>query len=42
MSANITTPRGGEWSAVQVQRALTAARWYRVNQEHQQRLRERI
>jgi DNA invertase Pin-like site-specific DNA recombinase len=24
---NITTPRGGEWSAIQVQRALTAARW---------------
>jgi len=35
---NITTPRGGEWSAVQVQRVLAAARWYRVNQEH---LRER-
>ena len=38
---NITTPRGGEWSAVQVQRVLTAARWYARNQEHQQRLRER-
>jgi DNA invertase Pin-like site-specific DNA recombinase len=38
---NITTPRGGEWSAVQVQRLLTAARWHQVNQEHQQRLRER-
>jgi DNA invertase Pin-like site-specific DNA recombinase len=38
---NITTPRGGEWSAIQVQRALTAARWYARNQEHQQRLRER-
>jgi DNA invertase Pin-like site-specific DNA recombinase len=25
---NIATPRGGEWSAVQVQRALTHARWY--------------
>lgn len=25
---NITTPRGGDWSAVQVQRALTHARWY--------------
>ena len=32
---NITTPRGGEWSAVQVQRVLTAARWYRVNAEEQ-------
>jgi len=38
---NITTPRGGEWSAVQVQRALTAASWHARNQEHQQRLRER-
>jgi DNA invertase Pin-like site-specific DNA recombinase len=38
---NITTPRGGEWSAVQVQRAMTAARWHASNQEHQQRLRER-
>jgi Recombinase len=38
---NITTPRGGEWTAVQVQRVLTAARWYHVNQEHQQRLRAR-
>ena len=28
---NITTPRGGEWSAVQVQRALTAARWHQMN-----------
>src|ERR1700722_11668015 len=35
---NITTPRGGEWSAVQVQRVLTAARWYRTNQEQRQRL----
>jgi DNA invertase Pin-like site-specific DNA recombinase len=34
---NISTPRGGEWSAVQVQRVLTAARWYRVNQEEKQR-----
>jgi DNA invertase Pin-like site-specific DNA recombinase len=25
---NISTPRGAEWSAVQVQRAMTAARWY--------------
>lgn len=32
---NITAVRGGEWSAVQVQRVLTAARWYRVNQEDQ-------
>ncbi len=31
---NIATVRGGEWSAVQVQRVMTAARWYRVNQEH--------
>jgi hypothetical protein len=38
---NITAPRGGEWLAVQVQRVPTAARWYRVNQEDQQRLRER-
>ena len=28
---NIATPRGGEWSAVPVQRALTSARWYREN-----------
>jgi DNA invertase Pin-like site-specific DNA recombinase len=34
---NVTTPRGGEWSAVQVQRVLTAARWYGVNQEHRER-----
>lgn len=27
---NISTPHGGEWSAVQVQRVLTAARWYQV------------
>ncbi len=25
---NVTTPRCGEWSAVQVQRAITAARWH--------------
>jgi DNA invertase Pin-like site-specific DNA recombinase len=25
---NVPTPRGGEWSAVQVKRALTHARWY--------------
>jgi hypothetical protein len=36
---NITTPRRGEWSAVQVQRALRAARGYQVNHEHQERLR---
>jgi DNA invertase Pin-like site-specific DNA recombinase len=30
---NITTPRGGEFSAVQVQRVMTAARWYQRNQE---------
>jgi DNA invertase Pin-like site-specific DNA recombinase len=30
---NIPTPRGGEWSAVQVQRVLSHARWYRVNAE---------
>jgi DNA invertase Pin-like site-specific DNA recombinase len=35
---NIATPRGGEWSAVQVQRVLTGARWYQVNQENRQRL----
>jgi hypothetical protein len=29
----ITTPRGGQFSAVQVQRMLTAARWFRVNRE---------
>jgi DNA invertase Pin-like site-specific DNA recombinase len=28
---NVSTPRGGDWSAVQVQRALTAARWHRAN-----------
>jgi DNA invertase Pin-like site-specific DNA recombinase len=38
---NIAARRGGDWSAVQVKRILTAARWYQVNQEHQQRLRER-
>jgi hypothetical protein len=32
---NIPTVRGGEWSAVQLQRALTAARWHYVNQEQQ-------
>ena len=37
---NITTVRGGEWGAVQV-RVRTSARWYRENQEHLQRLRER-
>jgi DNA invertase Pin-like site-specific DNA recombinase len=30
---NITTPRGGEWSAVQVQRVLRNARWYHVHAE---------
>jgi hypothetical protein len=29
----IATPRGGEWSAVQVQRALRAADWYRRNEQ---------
>ncbi len=29
---NIVTPRGGDWSAVQVQRVLNAARWHRVHQ----------
>lgn len=29
---NIATPRGAEWSAVQVQRALTAVRWHQANQ----------
>jgi hypothetical protein len=38
---NISTPRGGEFSAVQVQRVLTATRWYRVSQEGAQRLCER-
>jgi hypothetical protein len=28
---NIATPRRGEWTAVQVQRAFTAARWYARN-----------
>jgi hypothetical protein len=37
----ITAPRGGPLSAVQVQRALWAARWYRVRQEDLQSLRER-
>jgi hypothetical protein len=26
---NVTTVRGGEWSAVQVQQVITAARWQR-------------
>jgi DNA invertase Pin-like site-specific DNA recombinase len=30
---NISTPRGGEWSAVQVQRVITAAGWYHTNRE---------
>ena len=38
---SIPTPRGGEWSAIQVQRALTGARWHRVNQEQHRRLSER-
>jgi DNA invertase Pin-like site-specific DNA recombinase len=38
---NITTPRGGEWSAVQVKRALWAARWHRVNQEQREWARQR-
>jgi Recombinase len=38
---NITTPRGGEWSAVQVQRALRAARWYQVNAEQREWARQR-
>jgi DNA invertase Pin-like site-specific DNA recombinase len=37
----ITTPRGGEWSAVQVQRVLWNARWYHVNQEQREWARER-
>ena len=28
---NVATPRGGDWSAVQVQRALTHARWHHAN-----------
>lgn len=28
---NITTPRGGDWSPVQVQRALRHARWYQAD-----------
>jgi DNA invertase Pin-like site-specific DNA recombinase len=28
---NVATPRGGEWSPVQVQRALRHARWHRAN-----------
>lgn len=30
---NVTTPRGGEWSAVQVQRAIAAAHRHHVNRE---------
>jgi hypothetical protein len=28
---DITAPRGGQWSAVQVKRTLWAARWYQRN-----------
>jgi DNA invertase Pin-like site-specific DNA recombinase len=38
---NIPTPRDGEWSAVQVQRALRAARWHQVNQEQREWARQR-
>ena len=38
---NISTPRGGDWSAVQVQRALRAARWYQVNAEQREWARQR-
>jgi DNA invertase Pin-like site-specific DNA recombinase len=38
---NIATPRGGEWSAVQVQRALRAARWYQVNAQEREWARQR-
>jgi DNA invertase Pin-like site-specific DNA recombinase len=33
---NITTPRGGEWTAVQVQRVMKAAHWYHVNRSERQ------
>ena len=38
---NISTPRGRDWSAVQVQRALRAARWYQVNAEQREWARQR-
>jgi hypothetical protein len=37
----ITAPRGGPLSAVQVQRAMWAARWYRVRQEQREWARQR-
>jgi DNA invertase Pin-like site-specific DNA recombinase len=38
---NIPAPRGGEWSAVQVRRALWNARWFHVHAEQDQWARER-
>jgi Recombinase len=38
---NIPAPRGGEWSAVQVRRALWNARWYHANQEQREWARQR-
>jgi hypothetical protein len=37
----ITAPRGGPWSAVQVKRALWAARWFRVRQQEREWARQR-
>jgi Recombinase len=37
----ITTPRGGQWRAVQVKRALWAARWFRVAEEQREWARQR-
>jgi hypothetical protein len=37
----ITAPRGGAFSAVQVKRALWAARWFRVRQEQREWARQR-
>jgi hypothetical protein len=37
----ITTPRGHGFSAVQVQRVLSHARWYRVAQEQREWARQR-
>jgi hypothetical protein len=37
----ITAPRGGPLSAVQVQRAMWAARWFRVHQQEREWTRQR-
>lgn len=34
----VPAPRGGRWHAIQVKRVLTQIHWYRVNEEHKQRL----